>query len=455
MRPILLGLAAALMAALIAPAASAATATPPKPTVDPAKRAEGMKDAPSVITAAGLDCQLADARAIGQDQKSKAKFYELACKDSEGFIVAIPAPPAANAPAGTPPALPMIYSCLEAAGNPSLSCILPGNADPKAGLQPLLTKYKPSCQLTNARALGQTADRKTTVFEVACQGGPGYVIDASFPVSASQPATFNPCFGYAPGAANACTLTTQADQDAFFAGLISKIGKPCTATGHRYVGATNSGSNFFEVACSEGKGYVFEQKPDGSIGQVADCAVADSIVQGGCTLTNARQAQTQEAGIYTNLAHKAGFDCQVAKYFPFDSAPAGYGEVVELACSNRPDGGVLLSATDPAKPSAFYDCAHSELVGFRCTFTQPAASMPSITKDLATLHKTSCTASGERVIGVAADGTGYVEVTCADGNPGYIVAYDTKTMAPKDATSCPLAKDIAGGCTLPGNQAHH
>ena len=49
------------------------------------------------------------------------------------------------------------------------------------GLQPLLTKYKPSCQITNARALGQTADRKTTVFEVACQGGPGYVMVYSGP----------------------------------------------------------------------------------------------------------------------------------------------------------------------------------------------------------------------------------------------------------------------------------
>jgi hypothetical protein len=452
MRPILIGLAAALMAVLIAPAAaSAATTTPPKPPpLDPAKHAQGMKDAPGVITASGVDCQLADARFIGEstDPKTKlaSKYYELACKGSEGFIVAVP---------DKPGPLPLIFTCLEAAANPTVACQLPGNADPKAGLQPLLTKYKPSCTLTDARALGQTADRKTTVFEVACQGGPGYIIDASFPVSASQPATFNPCFAFPPDAANKCTLTDAAAQTAFMTTLVSKIGKPCTMTNNRYVGSTNAGSSYFEVACQEGKGYIFEQKPDGSIGQVADCAVADSVVSGGCTLTNARAAQTEQADLYTHLAQKAGFDCTVAKYFPFDSAPAGYAEVVELACSNRPDGGVLLSPRDTAQPSVFYDCAHSELVGFRCTFTKPDAALASLTKDLVSLHKTSCQVSGERVIGVAQDtGLGYVEVACADGNPGYIVSFDTKTMAAKDATACPFAKDIAGGCTMPQNQHH-
>ena len=421
-----------------------------KQTVDPAQRQQGMKDAPGVIKAAGIDCQLADARYIGEatDSKTKvtSKYYELACKGAEGFIVSMPEK------AGP---LPMIYSCLEVAGshNASLSCILPGNADPKAGLQPLIAKYKPSCQMTDARALGQTQDRKVTVFEVACQGGPGYIIDASFPVSANQPAQFNPCYAFAPEA-NRCTLTNQAAQEAYIAAMVAKIGKPCTMTNHRYIGSTASGATYFEVACQEGKGYVFEQKPDGSIGQVADCAIADSVISGGCTLTNARQAQTEQAGLYSKLAQKAGFDCTVSKYFPFDSAPPGFAEVVELACSNRPDGGVLLSPSDSSKPSVFYDCAHSEMVGFRCSFTKADAAFPSVTKDLNTLGKSSCVVSGERVMGAAA-GVSYLEVACADGAPGYVMSYDTNTMTPKEAVGCALAKDIAGGCQMPENQPKH
>jgi hypothetical protein len=86
------------------------------------------------------------------------------------------------------------------------------------------------------------------------------------------------------------------------------------------VGATPTGSNYFEVACQEGKGYMFEQKPDGSVGAGIDCAVADNI-GGGCTLTNSRAAETAEAALYSKLAHAAGFACDVSKYFPFDTAP--------------------------------------------------------------------------------------------------------------------------------------
>ncbi len=453
MRPILIGLVAALMAAMIAPAAASAAAsaaTPQKQTVDSGKRAQGMKDAPGVIAATGVDCQVADARFIGESSdpktKAKSKYYELACKDAEGFIVAVPEKPGP---------LPLIYTCMEvnAAHNPNIACILPDNADPTAGLAPLVAKYEPTCELSAARALGQTSDRKTTVFEIACKNGAGYIVDASFPVSAKQPATFNSCLAFSSATQTHCTLSDQASLNTYFNSLVAKLSKPCTPTAHRWVGATASGSNYFEVACQGGKGYMFELKPDGSVGQPINCAVADSI-GGGCTLTNARQAQTEQADLYTKLAHQAGFDCTVSKYFPFDTQPAGYSEAVEVACSNRPDGGILLSPTDSSRKEVFYNCAHSELAGFRCTFTKPDAALPSLTADLQAMHKESCTVSGERVMGSQAN-MGYIEVACADGNPGFIIQYDTTSMKPVAATSCPLAKDIGGGCQMPQNQPHH
>jgi hypothetical protein len=310
---------------------------------------------------------------------------------------------------------------------------------------------RPECQVGRARALGQTADRTATVFEVACRNGAGYIVDASFPISAARPMTFNNCMAYQPSATVHCTLTDVAQQDDYFATLVARIGRPCTPTAHRWVGSTPSGSSYLEVACQDGKGYMFEQKPDGTVGQGIDCAVADNI-GGGCTLTNARAAQSQQSSLYTRLAHGAGFACDVSKYFPFETAPQGY-EAVELACSNRPDGAVALFAANASNSSKVFDCAHSELVGFRCTFTSVAAAYPSLTADLNRLGRSSCTVSGERVVGVDASKTGYVEVACADGAPGFIVSYDTGDMTPKAAVACPLAKAIAGGCTLPANRA--
>jgi hypothetical protein len=451
MRPILIGLVAAFMAATLIPAVATA-ATPPKPApIDPASKAKGMKDAPGVITTAGLDCQLVDARSLGASTDPKTKvttnFYEIACKDAEGFIVGV-----TDKPPGPPP---VIYTCLEvaASGAANIACILPENLDPKAGLATMIEKVKPDCQVSNDRSIGQTSDRATTVFEVACQGGAGYVVDTSFPISTAKPMTFHSCLAFGATAADRCTLTDAAAQDAFFATLVAKIGKPCTPTGHRWVGEASSGSNFFEVSCQDGKGYMFELKPDGTIGQGIDCAQADNI-GGGCTLTNSREAQSQEDALYTKLAQASGFNCTVSQYSPFDVNVPGH-EVVELACSNRPDGAVALFPADSTQKGVFYDCAHSELAGYRCSFTKPDAAFPNLTADLNKLGKSSCVVSGERVIGVDANKVGYIEVACADGNPGYVVSYNTADMTPKEATSCPLAKNIAGGCQLPANLPKH
>jgi hypothetical protein len=450
MRPIVFGLIAALMAAILPAASYAAT---PKPAaakpVDPDSIKKGMAAAPGVITAAGVDCNLANARLLGKSTDPKTKvsltYYELACKQQEGFIVAVP----------EKEGLPLIYSCLEVANTPGsgAQCLLPENADPKQGLAALVAKNKPSCQMTNARAIGQTTDRTATVFEVACQGGPGYNIQASFPVSASKPAQFAPCFALAPTSSMKCTLTDEATSAAFVNGLVSKMGKPCTLKDRRYVGGTADGSIFFEVACSDGKGYMVEQVANGDVKPAIDCAVADGI-GGGCTLTNARAAQTEQAGLYSRLAHSAGYACDVSRYAPFSVAVPGH-EVVELACSNRPDGAVAIFPASSTEKAQIYDCAHSDVAGYRCSFTTADAALPTLTADLNKLGKTSCVVSGSRFIAKTVDNQGFVEVACADGNPGFVITYTVgPPLAPKEAVACAAAKGILGGCQMPQNQKH-
>ena len=449
MRPIVFGLIAALMAAILPVASYAATEKPAaaKP-VDPESIKKGMAAAPAVITQAGLDCSLANARLLGKatDPKTKASstYYEIACKQQEGFIVAVPDKGDVQ-----------IYTCLEVRNNPGsgAQCVLPENADPKQGLAALVAKNKPSCQMTNARAIGQTTDRTATVFEVACQGGPGYSVQTSFPVTVSKPATFNPCFAMPADSPEKCTLTDAATSAAYVDSLAPKMGKPCTITGRRYVGATNDGSSFFEVACDDKKGYMIEQAANGDIKPAIDCAVADNI-GGGCTLTNSRAAQTEQAGLYTRLAHEAGYPCDVSQYAPFNVNVPGH-EVVELACSNRPDGAVAIFPASTSEKAQIYDCAHSEIAGYRCSFTKPDAAFATLSADLNKVGKSSCVVSGSRFIAKTADGQGFVEVSCADGNPGFVIAYNPgPPFVPKEATGCSFAKGIAGGCRLPTNQKH-
>jgi hypothetical protein len=127
-------------------------------------------------------------------------------------------------------------------------------------------------------------------------------------------------------------------------------------------------------------------------------------------------------------------------------------EVVELACSNHPDGGIAVFPVSGGVGQV-YDCAHSELKGLRCSLTKPSAAYPRLTADLKSFGKASCTVSNSRVVGVSTDQQiGYVEVACADGLPGYMIGYTMATLAPKTTLVCAEAKSLSGGCTLPGNR---
>jgi hypothetical protein len=332
-------------------------------------------------------------------------------------------------------------------------CILPQNADPKQGLAALVAKNKPNCQLTAARAIGQTTDRTATVFEVACQGGPGYNVQASFPESPSKPAQFTPCFAIPADSHIKCTLTDDATSTAYITSLVGKMGKPCQLKGRRFVGATSDGESFFEVACQDGKGYMIDQATNGDVKPAIDCAVADNI-GGGCTLTNAREEETAQAGLYSKLAHAAGYACDVSRYAPFNVNLPGH-EVVELSCGNRPDGAVAIFPASTAEKAQIYDCAHSEIAGYRCSFTKPDAALASLTADLNKLGKSSCVVSGTRFMAKTTDGQGFVEVACADGNPGFVISYTVgPPISPKEALGCAAAKGILGGCQMAENNKH-
>ena len=71
---------------------------------------------------------------------------------------------------------------------------------------------------------------------------------------------------------------------------------------------------------------------------------------------------------------------------------------------------------------------------------------------LASKGKSTCKVSGARALGIAADTkTEYVETACADGLPGYVIAFDDSSDAVKDLITCGAASGLGGGCKLPTN----
>lgn len=409
---------------------------------------KGMAAAPALVQAAGSDCQVSDARYIGQasDPKTKAKttLYEVACTGSEGLLVQ---------EISTEPK-PGIFTCEEAAsaastGNKGATqCLLPENANPVEGLKPFIAKSGVNCTPDKVRALGHSGTN--AFFELAChEGPPGYILEISAPPRLDQKVTAEPCLMFEPTNSVHCELTDRASQMAIVDRLTSQSGKPCTIKDRGFIGVSASDTTYYEVSCTDGKGYVLEQAANGAFVKAIDCINADAIA-GGCKLTDTRKAKTEQNGLYSDLAKKAGYNCNVSGYYPFAETTPGT-ETVELTCSNRPDGAIAQFPVSGGVGHV-YDCAHSELMGFRCTMSKPDAAYPKLTADLKSLGKASCVVSESRVVGVSAEKHGYIEVGCADGLPGFMIEYALAPLTPKTALVCAQAKGISGGCTLPHNK---
>lgn len=445
MRPIVIGLFVAVLAAILTPAAGAFAATPvasgkalPPPPIDPDMRKKGKAAAPDLVKTANINCQIVDARELGEstDAKTKVKstYYEVACKDSGGFIIASHAAPAP----------PDVATCIEVAGTPA-ACALPADLDPKAPFVAVASRVDPNCVVANARGIGHAADGSKTVFELACADGSGFMLETSYPFDPAKPVKLLPCIVLDSSASNKCTLTTAEAHMAAVDSLIAQAVKDCVVKDRRYMGSDTAGVSYYEFACQNGKGYILPQNVDLSLGKPIDCENTDQ-----CTLTDIRARKSEQAGLYSKLAQAGGYNCDVAEYAPFNVDLPKH-EVIELSCTNRPDGAVAIFAASSSEPAVFYDCAHSEMEGYRCGITKPDAAVASLTADLKTLKRDTCTVSASHYIGVSADKHGYVEVACADGLPGYTIEYTLTPLAPDQAFPCTGPPPVNGTCTLPGN----
>lgn len=444
MKRIGLALAAMAMLALAAtPMAAQAQAKAPDRTINKDQRAQGIKEAPAVVQSAGVPCTVTDAYFLGKSgQKDaagkdyQASIYETACKEGMGYVV-ISAPSGAKAKA---------YDCLATASNPSLACRLPANADPKQNLAPLLSAAGHPCTLKDARYVG-TGPTGDTYYEAACQEGEGYILQTS--ATGAPKAT--PCLQM-QGGPSACTLTPKAQSVASFSALVRQSGKTCQVSDVRYVGSsTATGETFYEIACGSQPGFMLQTDAKGAFKLAISCGNASGI-GGGCQMTNAAAAATQEASTYTGLAKAGGFNCNVTKYRFIGIRPTPKAEIVELACSNRPDGVVAVFPDQQGAKPEFVDCVRSGEFGATgtCQLTSLTPIYAKYSAALAARGRSSCKVSGARWIGRSPEHTDYIETACADGGPGWVIEL-TPTDQVKTLLNCGQAKASGLTCQLPTN----
>ena len=403
------------------------------PGVPAEMRAQGMTAAPNLVNAAGMSCNVSDARFIGTGTGAKdhlkAKYYEVACADDMGYVLIVKE--------GV--ARPTAINCLvmSAPGpddkpNP-LMCLLPANRNPADSLRPAMTRTGYACAITGARYIGTTTAGDKQFYELACASGAGYVLTKA-KIGAPTALT---CLAFDGSSPIKCALTDRARQLTVVDKLAASSGKSCVLKDRRYVGASSAApTDFYEGACTDGKGYFFEVDHEGRLKAAIDCS---SLASGstGCTLTDTRVAETRQTALYTDLAKKAGFSCNVSKYadFPVTNSTR---EVVELACSNRPDGGVGIFPISVVAKARVLDCARAEAEGFRCTYTGLDVLHPKLTAQLKTTRHPNCTVTNARPFGHNAT-EDWIEVACA-GDSGLVIVYPTEGAEPTRAITCASAR---------------
>ena len=450
-----LGVIAAMAMALCGQQALAADA-PPK--MDPKVHDQSMKDAPALVQAAGLKCDVTDAYQLGSNDEKvngktfKSTFYELACgQGGLGYIFK-------SVPGGDTASFDCLSlknaadKAIAAKQKPTNTCaVLPANADPKAGLKPWLAEAGVPCaQVTGGAWMGASASDKINVYEAACPEG-GYLVTAPAPGS-TKTLDVTPC-AKAELLGIKCELTTEDQTAKQIIAIAAAANRPtCMPTKARWVVTdTSNGNDYYEIGCSDGAtGYMIQTNGKGQYKAAIECVKAIQIA-GGCKYMNVNTGSTAETATYSKLSKQIGYDAcsAVTKYQSYGTENGGPREVVELACSPT-EGNFAIVPTGAGQTGEFFNCVRASGRGLNCHLTPMDATYAKITQQIAARGKTTCKVSNGRDIGRDDKGIDYVEVACSAGDPqpALVLQYSKlpqETLA--QATPCAQAP-IANACTL-------
>ena len=450
MRVIAIGLAAAMFAAALSPAAAFAAKAPPAPAGagDAKSHAQGMTDVPALVTKTGINCTPTDANFLGQGKQKDAsgkettsKVYELVCQEGLGYMI-MAAVDGSTASAFDCLAMTINKPKPGEADKGTTFCRLPANSDPLPGLQPLLAKAGAAgCTVNAGRYMGSSADGKLDQYELSCSNGGAYVLQNPR-VGSPQKITAIDCLSLTSGQ---CEYLPKEKFITLLGTYATPANRSCQITDGRWMGALPSGDNFFELACSDEKaGYVLQLNAQKQYVKSFDCARATSI-GGGCTLTAASAAQTEATGTYTQLAKQIGYPCNVKAYHSFGLDKQGR-EVAELSCSDRPDGIVGVLPVEKGQTGEYMNCMRAPKMGVTCALTPKQATFTTITGQLTAAGR-HCTVTDAAFVGHVENGEDYIEVVCQEGG-GEMVNYAAGSDKVKSVVGCGAAGGIAGGCKL-------
>lgn len=242
----------------------------------------------------------------------------------------------------------------------------------QAAAQEQATLANTGCQVTEAKLLGTTAER-TSVYEMACAAGPGYIIETKTPpnvtdcvVLAHSAATMrasNPTADVGPQ----CTIAANLDTQRFLREYAQQAAVPCTVDDATVIGKSNEGAIVYEIGCAGEQGY-WIKKIDNAW-QKTEC-IQVLAERGTCRLTTAGEIA---ASVKKWLAGSDAAACDVTEARLMGQNANGM--FYEAKCAAG-DGFIARTNAEHAVQQV-YPCATAQQIGGGCTLTTVAAAAPA------------------------------------------------------------------------------
>ena len=248
----------------------------------------------------------------------------------------------------------------------------------------LVQKMSVPCDVVDAQRAGggkvPVDGRKVevNVFEAACRSGTGYFLVSQKP---RQPLAIS-CFAaeaargadVAKGATPdgfTCALSDHADTKLMAGSVLKQAGTACNVREYHWIGVSyTTGTEFSEVACDDGHGYVLELPATSAAGSLAIVGCQDAVKDGVlCSLTHVTKPVTLQTLRDAIKAHPVSCEPTQIKYMGRETEGRRY--VVELLCPDQPNGLVaFIPLGDNAKPFETVDCpTATQRAAVQCTLT--------------------------------------------------------------------------------------
>jgi len=153
--------------------------------------------------------------------------------------------------------------------------------------------------------------------------------------------------------------------------VLRQAGTACDVREYRWIGVSyKTGTEFSEVTCQDGQGYVLELPGINTSQQLAIVGCQDAVKEGIlCTLTQVTKPVTLQTLREAIKDHPVG--CEPAQIRYMGRETQGRRYVVELQCADKPNGLVaFIPLGDNLKPFETLDCPTAAAqAAVKCTLT--------------------------------------------------------------------------------------